>query len=106
MLRVMLLLSLACCGCSGLPSPADCRAHGVDVRDSDPITGKIVSEHYEDTATVAAKCLGFTGCARAPGFEQYVFITPKGEYEIWYNDSSLRTHEFCHGLFEESRHAK
>jgi hypothetical protein len=103
MLRV-LLLSLICSGCSSIPSPSDCRWSGVDVRDDDPITGKIVSEHYADAATVAAKCKGMNGCARAPGFQNYVFITPKGEYEIWYSDRSLRTHEWCHALYEEPKH--
>lgn len=70
------------------------------------MTGKIMAEYHADLATVQAKCKGAQGCTRAVGFRDYVFITAKGEYEIWYSEQSLRTHEQCHALFEATEHTK
>lgn len=103
-MRLALLILLSLTACSEYPTPDDCRWAGVDVSDGDVITGTIKAEYYRPLDEVQSKCLGNSGCARAVGFKEYVFITPRGEYEIWYSDGSLRVHEACHAYYEEPRH--
>lgn len=104
--RPLILLAslLLSSSCSSQPTAQDCRRHGVDVADGDVVTGNIVAEYYRPLDEVQAKCKGWEACIRAVGFEDYVFITPKGEYEIWYSDASLLLHERCHGWYEQTAH--
>jgi len=98
------MLAVLLAACSSIPTPKDCRRHGVNVTDGDPVTGKVVGEHYESLEVVQAKCYGNSGCVCAPGFVNCVFITARGEYEIWFSDGSLIPHEQCHAYYEETRH--
>ncbi len=98
-------------GCASTHTPSECRWAGVDVRDGDPITGKVVAEYYAGRKGITHqmvhdKCNGAPNCFRAVGFERLVTITPTGEYEIWVSQPGMETHERCHALHEETRHIK
>jgi len=88
------------------PTPGECVVAGVRVADGVPVTGKIVKFHFDTAETVAAKCKGADGCSRAAGFVNFVSITPKGEYEVWYSEPSLKAHEECHAFCQQPGHTE
>lgn len=104
-LMIVLLLT-SCATTGGSPdSPARCRDLGVDVKDSDTITGAIEQEHWtSDQMEIRKMCrVPFNpdrrGCTLVVGLDG-----SRGIYDIWYMDDYSRRHERCHALYEEWRH--
>ena len=86
-------------GCKS-PSPADCRAAGVAVKDGAKVTGEIVEENMGTPQQVRAIC-------QSPFEARYgcAMVVFPGEYVIWYVDDQVaKTHEICHGLYETKEH--
>lgn len=80
-------------------TPNECRTLGVNVSDSDSMTGIILEEALMDERSVRAAC-------QSPFQVKYgcTIAVNEGEYVIIGVDNFAIRHERCHALFEEWEH--
>ena len=95
MLQLLLAMSLILVP----PSPKTCRDYGVPVPDGTKVSGHIIEYNIAHSSKVARHCWGNTkGCA-VPIAENW--------WVIWtIDDTSVRTHEECHALYQIRNHTR
>ncbi len=89
-------------------TPAECRVFGVQVYDSDTISGTIVTKKAGDFAHMEQWCSGgvdhgrlWHGCARAYGISPPTPIAEDHQYALYYAEHKcVPQHEACHAIYE------
>lgn len=87
-------------------TPAECRAHGVDVRDDDPVKGEVVQATLVTYGGILRECGGggvvrYQACAKGVSDQ---WPDPDHRYEAWATNMCDLKHEVCHARYERSMH--
>jgi hypothetical protein len=96
-------------------TPFQCRVTGVNVQDTDQVTGQVNKVTYYDTKEeVRAACMrpfsvNLYGCSIPIGEAEYnIVVLSFSEFGLRFKDTpsynTILNHEYCHAYYEERRH--